>query len=328
MSLIKDKRFAITLWGSTLVVVGGLVWYAMSSSGKYDAALETYRSNASAVANAEKEALYPTRQNLEQKSKALSDYREAVDGMQRRFAGFRPAELKKTPPPTFIDHLKAADASIRKEFAFGSGGTKLPPAFYFGFEAYIKGTPVKEDATGILGYQLDALNELFSKMAKTHPTEIRRVFRPKLPEEEEAKKWVAPAGCIARPLPVEITFKAREKSVREFLTSITATDKYYYVVRTMAISNERLTAPTQKDAQFDKAKSGGSGGVGDAMVFPGLGTDTSVFPGGGADSATPAAKPVVSSDSSRILKQVLGNEELVVFLRLDVLQFLPPMRLP
>jgi len=42
-------------------------------------------------------------------------------------------------------------------------------------------------------------------------------------------------------------------------------------------------------------------------------------------AAAPAAAPV---DTSRILSQVLGNEELQVFIRLDLLLFLAPKELP
>ena len=326
MSLIKEKRFAIVLGGSTLVAVGALVWFAVDSYGKYDAAHESYLANAAEVTAAENGALYPTRQNQDQKTKALADYRDDVTRMQKLFAGFRPAELKNVTPQAFTDHLKTVDAALRKDFAFAPGGTKLPPQFYLGFDAYTGGL-AKEGATGILGYQLDALSELFGKLAKARPSELRSVFRPKL-SEEDGQAWIPAANCVARPLPIEITFKAPEKAVREFLSSIAVADKYYYVVRTMAVSNERQTAPTQKDAQFEKAKNAG-GIFGDAIVMPGSATDSAAFPGGAAGaSATPSGKPAVSTDSSRILKQVLGNEELIVFLRVDVLQFLPEKPLP
>jgi hypothetical protein len=322
MSLIKEKRFAIVLGGSTLVAVGGLVWFAISSSSQYDDALDAYHASAAEVNTAEKGALYPTRQNQDQKTKALADYRDDVAKMQTLFATFRPTGLPNIKPQTFADHLKETDAALRKEFAFEPVGTKLPPSFHFGFETYT-GSLAKESATGILSYQLDAMNVLFSRLAAAHPSEIRNVFRPKLPEEDD-QAFVPPADSIARPLSVEITFKAHEKALREFLTSLATADKYYYVVRTMAVSNEKQLAPTEKDAHFDSPK--GKAPAGDLFGETGV-----VLPESGAGANPAPAKssqPVVSSDSSRILKQVLGNEELVVFLRVDVLQFLPEKPLP
>ena len=53
-----------------------------------------------------------------------------------------------------------------------------------------------------------------------------------------------------------------------------------------------------------------------------------VVPAAPAVAAVPraAAAPVV--DSSSILKRVLGNEELEVFLHIDVLEFVPVKALP
>ena len=47
-----------------------------------------------------------------------------------------------------------------------------------------------------------------------------------------------------------------------------------------------------------------------------------------AAPATPAAPAATKVDSSRILQPVLGDEELQVFLRIDVMQFLPVKELP
>jgi len=48
-----------------------------------------------------------------------------------------------------------------------------------------------------------------------------------------------------------------------------------------------------------------------------------------APAPAPAPKPApAAGDSGRILSQVLGNEEVQVFLRLDVMLFLPAKKLP
>jgi hypothetical protein len=57
-------------------------------------------------------------------------------------------------------------------------------------------------------------------------------------------------------------------------------------------------------------------------VLPG---DDAAAPAPAAETAPEASK---AADSSRILAQVLGNEQVQVFLRLDVLQFLPAKKLP
>ena len=46
------------------------------------------------------------------------------------------------------------------------------------------------------------------------------------------------------------------------------------------------------------------------------------------NAAVPMAAAPAAADSSRILNQILGKEELQVFLRMDALQFLPVKALP
>jgi hypothetical protein len=47
-----------------------------------------------------------------------------------------------------------------------------------------------------------------------------------------------------------------------------------------------------------------------------------------APAPDPAAPPAPEVDTSRILAQVLGNEELTVFVRFDIATFLPSKELP
>ena len=157
-------------------------------------------------------------------------------------------------------------------------------------------------------------------LAKAKPTELKNFYRQEQPEE--SGQTFAAGDSVARAFPLEITFAGTEKSVREFLTAINKAENEYVVVRTLRISNQKKDPPRATDAQFDKpaVKPGGAAGAFDGFVLPG---DEPAAPK--PAEAAAAAKP---ADSSRILSQVLGNEQLQVFLRLDVLQFLPVKKLP
>jgi hypothetical protein len=100
--------------------------------------------------------------------------------------------------------------------------------------------------------------------------------------------------------------------------------------------------PRSSDAKFDKPAAPVSTPAdevfGGGFVLPGeepKTEDKKTVPGtapkktvpGTTPPLTPAPAPAVA-DSSRILSQVLGNEEVQVFVRLDLMQFLPAKKLP
>jgi hypothetical protein len=202
----------------------------------------------------------------------------------------------------------------------------VPEAFFCGFENY-KTSLARGNATGLLEYQLGGIKNLMLALAKSGPTELKNLHRPPLPEEQ-GNPYQPQPNDVARPLPLEITFTGPEKSLRQFLSAIVKPDQQYVVIRSLRVTNTRKDPPRAADAKFDKPAP--AAGVpppatdvfGGAFVLPG---DQPAAANAGESAPKPPPAPV---DASRILAQVLGNEEVQVFLRLDVLQFLPAKKLP
>jgi len=139
---------------------------------------------------------------------------------------------------------------------------------------------------------------------------------------------------VARGLPLEITFKGPEKAVRAFLSSIAKPDGYYIVIRSLRITNEKKGPPRTADAKFDKpagAKPGAAKDPFGEFFTPDAEPTPAPAPGatpapGAAPAPAPAPAPPIADN--RILSQVLGDEQLQVFIRLDLMQFLPAKKLP
>ncbi len=402
MSWIKDNKFAALLAGATLLGAVLLFYVGLNYHGRYTDALEKYRSAAEEVDGFEKIPLYPSKENRAGKTKALNEYRTAIGGLETAFDKFRPKELTNISPQVFTDHAKTANEEVAA--AFEKAHTKLPEAFFLGFEAYTASL-AREDATGLLDYQLGATKELLLALAKAAPSQLQNLCRPKFPEEDGEKLQGNP-NDVARSFPIELTFKGPERSLREFLSGVVKSPNYFYVVRTVRIMNEKSVAPNAKDAKFEttpaaaaaaakekdpfggadfvipsdepaapepaptptppavRPPAGGLPGHPPASTTPGRPAATTpgrpatatptapgrpaavparpaavparpavvaprpVVPAAPAVAAVPraAAAPVV--DSSSILKRVLGNEELEVFLHIDVLEFVPVKALP
>ena len=334
MTWIKDRKFLIGLSAVTLLLVAASVWYGKAGKSRYEKARAAYEQAAADAENFEKLAIYPTKENVDSKKLALSEYGTATKALQDAFAVYRPAEQPSISPQDLSAQMKAANDETRK--AFGQA-TAVPDDYYCGFKAY--GSKVAAgEATGILSYQLGIVKQMMLDLAAAQPTKLIGIYRPELAEEIGNKPEIG-KDDVARGLPIEVAFQGTEKSVRQFVSSIANHNNRYVVIRSMRIKSTKLDPPRSTDAQFDRAApaapSAGGPASGTTELFglfaeaaaPAGASPAGASPAGASPAgASPAALP--TTDSSRILFQVLGNEEIIVFLRLDIMQFLPAKSLP
>ena len=301
-----------------LIVVG------LQGVKHYNQQKEEFDTAAADVANFESGPLYPKIDNKNAKNKALIDYVEAVESVQEAFEPFRPEEIVNLTPQEFSANLLAANTETRK--AFEDAGVLVPDPYFVGFEIY-KTKLADGKTTGVLNYQLGFVKNLMLTLAKSKPTELKNLYRPTLPEDE-GDEFTPPEDMIARPMPLELTFTGSERSVRDFLSAVNKLDKKFVVIRSLRITNEKKDAPKSADAQFEKpaeAKPADAGDPFGGFVLPGE------EPAAPAPDAAGAAAPEAAADvapGGRILVPVLGSEHVNVFLRLDLLKFLPAKKLP
>lgn len=325
MNWIKENKFISVLAGITLVIVGALYFVGSTKATEYDEAKEKFDEANSEATSFESMALYPKTENKAGKTKALDEYRKAVVDLQTTFEKFRPAELKNVSSQSFTGALKEADEELRK--AFEQSGTEIPDAFFVGFERY-RASLAPERNTGILSFQLQAIKDTLLDLAKAAPSALLNLHRPNL-AEEDGQTFTPGPDDAARPLPFEITFIGSESSAREFLSSVTKLEKYFITVKALRVTNAKKDPPKAADAKFDAAPTAASANpaattttTGGGFSFPDSETSAE------AETPTAAVAPTAPVNSGRILSQVLGNEEVQVFVRLDVMQFLPAKKLP
>lgn len=330
MSWITENKFIAALGGGTLV--GAILIYVVGSqgAGRYAEAKEQYEAAAGEAAGYERAPLYPKPENRDGKRKAIEEYRQSLDALQAEFQRFRPEEIKNISPQEFTSRLLAANNEVRK--ALEDAGVMVPDAFFLGFERY-KTSLASTNTTGLLDYQLAAIKNVMLSLAKAKPSELRNLHRPILPEEE-GQAYTPAASDVARPFPLELTFTGPEKAAREFISSLVAPNNHFIVIRSLRVSNEKKDPPRAADAKFDKPVEDTPAApvdlFGGGFVLPG--EDEEAAPEAGAEAAPEqaeeAAPAAQASDSSRILAPVLGDEKVHVFVRLDILKFLPAKKLP
>lgn len=329
MSWIKDNKFVVALGGGTLIAAVLLYFAGSKGAEKYDTAKADFDTAAADAATYEKGALYPSDDNLQGKTKALNEYRTALEALQADFEKFRPKEIKNVSPQEFTTRLKAVNAEVAAAFAAsGTAGKapKLPELFFCGFEDY-RTDLARSEATGLLDYQLHGVRNILLALAKSDISELKNLHRPPL-SEESGTDFKPKDTDVARPMPLELTFSGPEKAVRNFLSAVVKPEDQYVVIRTIRITNAKKEAPKATDAKFDRpaaAKPAAASSIfgGGDFVFP----EDDAKEGDKKPEEAPKPKPA-PADSSRILAQVLGSEEIQVFVRLDLMQFLPAKQLP
>ncbi len=333
MNWIKSNPFVAALAGITLVICGALYFYGSQGAKKYDEEKTSFDESYQRVQNSESIPLYPRDDLRDGKRKALTDYAQSIDELRSLFDGYRPGELENVSPQDFTASLKAANKEVTE--ALESAGCEVPENFLMGFERY-GNEFATEKATGVLNYQLEGIKHALLQLAESRPTALLNVFREVLPEENNAQPAIG-ANEVTRRFGYEVAFTGSEASVRGFLSTLGKTEPYYYIVRSMRVNNERDDPPKVSDAKFEQSSAlepaapAVDNPFGGAFVLPGA---DEAEPEAEEPAAAEAEEEVVveeesdPADSSRILAQVLGSEEITVFVRFDLAMFLPSKELP
>jgi hypothetical protein len=335
MNWIKSNPFVSGLAGITLLLCGILYFLASKWGAQYAETKAGFDEAYQGVNTAERLPLYPAADLRDGKSKALTEHRAALGDLTKLFDAYRPEKTKNISPQAFTDRLKAANEQVSTAF----GKTTLPENFFLGFETY-SSQLAKPDATGTLLYQMDGIKAALMGLAEARPSALLKVWRVAVPEEEGGNFQPGP-NDVARFFSCEVTFKGSEQSARDFLNALGATDSHYFIIRTLSFKNERETPPKVTDAQFEPSPAeetavppadpfGDLFELQDAAQEPA--PEQPAAPAGDdlvKEDADP--DPVVPdapvADSSRILAQVLGKEDLIVFVRFDIAMFLPTKEL-
>ncbi len=324
---MQENRFAAGLGGLTAIAAVGLIAWGVSAGSKYNKAKEDFATASSAVSSMKNGPLFPDEDNLSAKKKAVEDYDKSVKDLQALFKPFAATTPPNIEPDAFSESLAKAKETVAK--AFADAKTEVPAEFFLGYESLTKET-VKKEATGVLTYEMEAIGQLLTNLAAAAPVKLINIHRP--PLEEEDGKTFDPKGMTYRALPVEISFNGSETTLRTFLSSLDDSGKYYFVVRSMRVMNEKSKAPTAADGNFktEEDNAGVDGGATGGDPFGGAGGFVlpEEEPAAGdkpAEGDAPAEAPADSAPAAsdeKILQDVLGAEKINVFLRIDILQFL------
>jgi hypothetical protein len=348
---IKENKSEAGLIFVTFLVAVVIYLFGSKKSGIYSEHKEFYDGAASAVTSLKGKKPFPNTDNVNDFEVALAADRVVVEALQTKLLAFRPEELKTITPSDFIDKLNAQRTELVG--ALDANQIEFPGEdFHMGFERYTSAPP-RDGATGYLDYQLDALSALYNNLVKVGPSALVNVYRKQLPIEtgpsmdakakadlpktsgRRTRSRTRPsaraesAGPPFYRLPLELTFKSNEPAARRFIAAVTSDPKYYFVIRSLRIQNEkRDKAPKKDDVEFDKAPVTGAGGdefsnsfETDLIPEDDPASESEGDPVPEAEELAPEPADDSEEEGERVLGQVLGAEEVFVFLQLDLILF-------
>lgn len=336
---IKENKFeaglllAVVLVAIIAVVMGG------SLGTKYQEAKDGYETETQSIAKKKALKPSPTPGGVKDYTEAVAEYRKEIKNLQTNLlTKFLPASVEEIGSSAFSEKLTAARARLAA--GLQEAQIEFPEdKWHLGFGQYLN-SPPKDKATGHLAFQLEALAGLHESLIAAKPSALLNLHRPELavekaaaPEEEESSSRKGRKPRNAEPvdpftrMPVEITVQGSEPAIREFIKSIAGNKQHYFVIRSLRLQNTKPNeAPRKDDVEFDEV-------IEDAFPEDDFG-EVGEDPGGpGIEGEGPGIEgedepePVVPLDqpggSGQVLGQVLGAEELVAFLALDLILFHP-----
>ena len=332
MNWMKQSKFEAILLVVVVIAAAGIIFMGLSQGKAYKAAKERFDDAESEVSAMESGKPYPNPKMVGLRKDEVEAFRKEVVGLQGDLLKFRPAELEKISPAEFNTRLTETSDKLRS--LYEKSEIVFPEDWRAGFESYTA-SPPKDAATPYLNFQLQALDALYTDLAKSGPSELLNVHRGKLPVErgdpmDEVDRRGRPikGGKPFYVLPVEITFRGREKAVRKFLSEVAGAEEYFTSIRSLRIRNSKNAAPPRtSDAEFEGGLETGE----DEPADPFGAFDFGAF--GEEDEEGEEEDEVVEEDKEdaggdQILGQVLGAEELNVFLQLELLLFKSDVELP
>jgi hypothetical protein len=322
MSWYQENKFAGTLLGITAVVSGALIYLGIGANSDATEAKEREQSAVTKINNLQSMKPFPSKENEELLVEDLEAFASEAKDFQNKLLAFRPEQMTKIRANEFSLEVSEYVKKLNKRFR--TKGVEFPKTErpFYGMEAY-RGKMAQDNI--YLNYHRQALEWLFMTLAGSDIDSLDHIYRAPVAETMESKAVVATTGkrntrnqrpqgitSVADTLPIEITFTASEASLQKFLLEVAAGEEYFFSVKMMKIRNAELDPVTISKSTFapvveaaaEEASEGVDGGLD-------LDTGFDFDKGGGAEL----------SEDKEIIKQVIGDEKITVFLQLDLVLF-------
>ncbi|GEM_PF-2686376 len=318
MEFLKQKGLALIVTVIALALVVFLVIQNLEIQEKTD----NLTPLVSELKQKELIKPYPSVANI----KILEGATMAWERQLERYQGFLP-KIETTLVGTPIMSSGAFSAKRTKtekalKNTYNQKGIFWPEECNLGFETYVS-NPVPNKAINMLNYELEAITYILRLLAKNEVTGLRNIVRKPLSVEEDkpralvnrgrnAGRNVAEDANLIENLEIELVFTGSESSIRASLNDLVNTSKYLFSIKSLSLKNSKLLPvdlsliefkdPAQKSLNKTRSSS----------------FDLAALFGSSTSSNEESAQEAKVIQSREIFKQILGKEEVLVGLVLEV----------
>lgn len=233
------------------------IYFIYTFQSDYTAATEEYNEKTSTLARLRAGKPFPDKENLEKVGAELKDAEATMDSLSQVLAKQSSVLEPNLDPQKFQDRLNKAVSSITD--AAHAAGTKLPDAFYLGFDRYRTELPGVAVAP-LLGQQLAAITSAVKKLLDARVESIDALSRRPLPSESAARQDGAgkdgqrkeeTAAARLGLAPFDIVFTGDQSRCHEAFMGIMTADPILFV-RLVGIVNSSPEPPSKTGEKAEK----------------------------------------------------------------------------
>lgn len=314
---IKDNKSIASVIGVGALAFIGLSSFAVMKNMEASAVNEEYLAAKDKISSAASKPQTPTQSVVTMRKADLDAYQACIKDIEGAYTPFIPDPQTLTPIDPEQFRLKLNKTVSDFKLKAKDQNVRLSDGFNLGFESYVT-APALQQATGVLQYELGAVNWLAEQALDCDITEITRVYREKLPVETAAapaddKKGAAksPAASakkgkaeLYQVLPISITLRGGRQSINKYINSIIDSEKYLFTVQAIRCINEKNGALSIKNEAPRAKKKESSGGS---------------FDFGAAAKKNDPKKPEITVEE--IVKPVVGAEKVDFHIVLNLILF-------
>ncbi|MDF1849431.1 MAG: Amuc_1100 family pilus-like protein [Verrucomicrobiales bacterium] len=312
----------LTVFGIvSVLLLGGAGFYAFSSYGKYSESLANWDSRVGTIEGLERRKPYPNSENAEALAKEVAEFQAAVDALFDGLTSFnRP--LNTTLAATEFQQLVKNRIQDFRSFA-QEGGLEMesPAEFQLGFNAYSNLIPPQE-LVPYLDYELEAIDDLLRTLVDSDVRQLMTFDRDPIPGEPGGEE--AEQGAVVHKYPVRLRFKSSHGAFQDFINALANDKDFFYIVRVLKVKNDNLEGPIKLLAadpneslpRYSNPETQEVAGIEKLQEW-----DYENISQNELDAKASEEGFVRSDQDARVL---MGQEELTVFMVVDIVRFLKP----
>ena len=339
MNWIRENKFLTGFIAVMVIGVGGLGFLLYTAWGTYSDVSDTYTQQSDALHQLQTRVPYPDEGNLAKYKAERDDLKDATHSLAANLSQMV-LPVEQLTPSAFQDRLRDTVSAVTA--AAAQAGVALPAGFAMDFDRY-QTSPPPAEASSLLGRQLAALKIAMDILIHERVASVASLTRTILPQEGATSRQGGGGGGggfggggrgfgrgggggggrqggggggglgggndtggggLVETYPFEIKFIANQPAFQKVLNDFAASDKQYFITRTLLVEN---TNP--KPVARDQA----------AGASP-----TPPSSPGQAAAGQPATTGTSGSTDASYLSFIVGTEQLSVAMRIDMVTFNPP----